>query len=133
MRRPALLSGLLVGASLLTAAPAAAFWSIGPSTDAAGYAKAGTLGLPAVSAAVVLVVNVQFSVSTPPPGISPEGYRVTRAGTTVCTINGPTGSCSSGLTAGDQFQITAFRGLWNGPAQTCNYGLLGGFSGGCNS
>lgn len=81
----------------LLAFPAWAFFSVG-STAATGASAAGALGTPVVATSGVTSTSVTFTVASPPPGLTPTGYRVARTGPTaapsVCTITGSTGSCT---------------------------------------
>jgi hypothetical protein len=120
-RWPLSVAALGTGVVVL-AGPALAYFSV-DGTGNAGYAHAGALGTPTVSAARLLGF-VTFRVAHTPSGVPPQGYDVNTGNEhDVCTIHGTTGTCTDGIYLGKQtFHVRSFVGQWVGPLVTCTFG-----------
>jgi hypothetical protein len=103
----------------ITASTAAAAWSSAALGTA--HAASTTLNPPATVTTSVVDSTVTVTVTAgPATGAPPTGYRVDRAGTTVCTITGSTGSCneSNAPTGTSTYDVRSVRATWTSSAAT---------------
>lgn len=111
--------GALVAALVLfgLAVPAWAYFSVS-SSAATSAGRAAVLGTPSVATSNVTSSSVTFTVTAPPTGPTPTGYRVARTApttvATVCTVTGATGSCTDPSPASGQTNTYAVYAVLSG-------------------